>query len=52
MPYGDSIQPLVEKGEKDRRMNVYTLTRRGHREIEVRREWEQQYIEPKESAPA
>jgi DNA-binding PadR family transcriptional regulator len=43
---------LVEKGEKDRRTNVYTLTRRGHREIEARRDWEQQYIELKESAPA
>jgi PadR family transcriptional regulator PadR len=43
---------LVEKGEKDRRTNTYTLTRRGHREIEARREWEQQYIELKESAAA
>jgi DNA-binding PadR family transcriptional regulator len=31
---------LVEKGEKDRRTNVYMLTRRGRREIEARREWE------------
>jgi DNA-binding PadR family transcriptional regulator len=36
---------LVEKGEKDRRTNVYTLTRRGHREIEARREWEHQYVD-------
>ncbi|MDG5777382.1 helix-turn-helix transcriptional regulator [Haloarculaceae archaeon H-GB2-1] len=43
---------LVEKGEKDRRTNIYTLTRRGHREIAARREWEQQYIELEESAPA
>ena len=43
---------LVEKGEKDRRTNVYTLTRRGRREIEARREWEHQYVEPAESAPA
>ena len=36
---------LVEKGEKDRRTNFYTLTRRGRREIEDRREWEKQYSE-------
>jgi PadR family transcriptional regulator PadR len=34
---------LVEKGSKDRRTNVYTLTQRGRRELEARREWEQQY---------
>jgi len=43
---------LVEKGEKDRRMNVYTLTRRGRREIEAPRKWEQQYIELEESVPS
>ena len=43
---------LVEKGEKDRRTNVYTLTRRGRREIEARREWEHQYVKHVESAPA
>ena len=36
---------LVEKGDKDRRTNFYTLTRRGRREIEDRREWEAQYSE-------
>ena len=36
---------LVEKGEKDRRTNVYSITRRGTREIEARREWESQYVE-------
>lgn len=36
---------LVEKGEKDRRTNVYTATRRGKREIEAQREWEHQYRE-------
>jgi PadR family transcriptional regulator PadR len=36
---------LVEKGEKDQRTNIYTLTRRGRREIEARREWEQEYVE-------
>ena len=37
---------LVEKGERDRRTNYYVLTRRGRREIESRREWEAQYVEP------
>ena len=41
---------LVEKGDKDRRTNFYTLTRRGRREIEDRREWENQYVE--EAIPA
>jgi len=36
---------LVEKGEKDRRTNVYTVTRRGRREIQDRREWENEYAE-------
>jgi DNA-binding PadR family transcriptional regulator len=36
---------LVEKGEKDRRTNVYRLTRRGRREIQDRREWENEYLE-------
>lgn len=36
---------LVEKGEKDRRTNVYTVTRRGRRELGARREWENQYFE-------
>lgn len=36
---------LVEKGERDRRTNFYTLTRRGRREIEARRDWEDQYVE-------
>ena len=34
---------LVEKGQKDRRTNVYSVTRRGRREIKARREWEHQY---------
>ncbi|MFH5802268.1 PadR family transcriptional regulator [Haladaptatus sp. CMAA 1911] len=41
---------LVEKGQVDRRTNYYTLTRRGQREIEARREWESQYVGDKESA--
>jgi len=36
---------LVEKGELDRRTNSYAVTRRGRREIEARREWEQQYVD-------
>jgi DNA-binding PadR family transcriptional regulator len=35
---------LVEKGEIDRRTNFYTITRRGRREIEARREWEDEYL--------
>jgi len=35
---------LVEKGDKDRRTNYYTLTRRGRGEIEDRREWEDRYV--------
>jgi Predicted transcriptional regulators len=36
---------LIEKGQRDRRTNFYTLTSRGSREIEARRKWERQYIE-------
>jgi PadR family transcriptional regulator PadR len=36
---------LVEKGQRDRRTNEYTLTGRGEREIEARRDWEHQYID-------
>lgn len=36
---------LIEKGELDRRTNVYTVTRRGRREIEDRRSWEDQYVD-------
>ncbi|MEF8877038.1 MAG: PadR family transcriptional regulator [Haloarculaceae archaeon] len=43
---------LVEKGEKDRRTNVYTVTRRGRRELEDRREWEDQYLEDAEAITA
>jgi PadR family transcriptional regulator, regulatory protein PadR len=35
---------LVSKGSHDGRTNVYTLTERGHRELNVRREWEDQYV--------
>ncbi|WP_144906733.1 PadR family transcriptional regulator [Halobellus captivus] len=36
---------LLKKGEFDKRTNVYTVTQRGLREIEARREWEGQYLE-------
>ncbi|RQG94743.1 PadR family transcriptional regulator [Natrarchaeobius oligotrophus] len=35
---------LIEKGEADRRTNVYSTTRRGIREIEARRDWEQEFV--------
>ncbi|EMA53047.1 MULTISPECIES: PadR family transcriptional regulator [Halococcus] len=35
---------LVEKGSVDDRTNSYGLTERGQREIETRREWEDQYV--------
>lgn len=34
---------LVDKSEKDRRTNGYSLTQRGRRELDARKEWEQQY---------
>ncbi|MCD2203769.1 PadR family transcriptional regulator [Halobacterium sp. KA-6] len=36
---------LVEKGQLDKRTNVYTLTQRGEREIAARRDWETQYVD-------
>ena len=35
---------LLEKGQIDRRTNYYQVTQRGRREIEARREWEDQYV--------
>lgn len=35
---------LVEKGQRDERTNVYTLTRRGRRELKARRDWEEEYV--------
>ena len=35
---------LIDKGELDQRTNYYTLTRRGSRELEARRDWEQEYL--------
>ena len=36
---------LVEKGEADRRTNIYSVRRRGAWEIEASREWERQYVD-------
>lgn len=35
---------LVRKGTHDDRTNAYTLTERGEREINARREWEAEYV--------
>ncbi len=35
---------MVEKGQRDRRTNIYTLTRRGERELNARQDWEEQYV--------
>jgi DNA-binding PadR family transcriptional regulator len=43
---------LVEKGTIDRRTNSYGLTRRGGREIEARRKWENGYLEDAEEIAA
>jgi len=43
---------LVEKGELDRRTNYYSITRRGRRELEDRRQWEDRYVEFDTSAEA
>ena len=36
---------LLEKSELDKRTNSYSLTSRGRREINARRNWENQYLE-------
>lgn len=36
---------LIEKGQADRRTNVYSVTRRGEREVKARRDWEDQYVD-------
>jgi len=36
---------LIDKGQRDQRTNYYTLTRRGRRELEARREWENNYVD-------
>ncbi len=40
---------LLEKGSKDERTNSYALTRRGRRELQTRREWEDEYFEEAEA---
>lgn len=35
---------VVEKGERDKRTNVYNISARGQQELEARREWEDQYL--------
>jgi PadR family transcriptional regulator, regulatory protein PadR len=35
---------LVSKGQHDNRTNAYELTDRGEREIDARREWENQHV--------
>jgi len=35
---------LVEKGQRDRRTNFYSLTSRGERELSARQDWESQYV--------
>ena len=36
---------LVEKGQRDRRTNYYTLTSRGQREMGARRDWEDKHVD-------
>jgi len=36
---------LIDKGQRDRRTNFYTLTRRGRREIAARKDWESTYVD-------
>lgn len=36
---------LVEKDQKDRRTNEYSLARKGSREIDERTEWKRNYID-------
>lgn len=36
---------LVQKGEFDQRTNSYTITARGRRELEARRDWEGRYVD-------
>ena len=43
---------LIEKGQLDRRTNVYALTDRGRRELEARRDWEDQYLSEVLKIPA
>ena len=40
---------LVAKRQRDLRTNAYTLTDRGRREVEARREWEDELLESAEA---
>lgn len=42
---------LVQKGQKDNRTNAYSITQRGQRELEARREWEDRYLDLDLDAP-
>ena len=35
---------LIDKGKIDDRTNAYSLTDRGRRELEARREWEDEFV--------
>jgi len=39
---------LIDQGERDRRTNYHTLSRRGRRELESRREWEREQVDDAE----
>jgi PadR family transcriptional regulator PadR len=39
-----NLDTLVEKSQIDRRTNSSEVTQRGRREINARREWEEQYV--------
>ena len=41
---------LVEKRQRDQRTNAYVLTQRGRREIEARRQWEEEYVADEEES--
>lgn len=41
----EMIQSLIDQGTEDHRTIEYTVTRRGERELEARREWGDQLIE-------
>lgn len=50
-PNLDTLQEkgLIKKGKRDRRTNFYTLSERGAREIEARREWEGEMLDGSEN---
>ncbi len=35
----------VEKGQHDRRTNLYRITKKGRESLKTRREWEDQYVD-------